>query len=197
MAINRTLVQWSRTIHIYLSVALLTILLFFAFTGITLNHATDFSGEPAIDERTLDTLPALPQDAAGMIADSPELAQFLRSEFGLRRKLVTLETEDTVLLVDYRAPGRSVLLEIDAAAGTAHYEATDFGLIAFLNDLHKGRDTGVIWKHLLDISGVLAALFSLAGFVLLLPNRYRFKRITAYSLLGFALIGAGYWLAAM
>jgi hypothetical protein len=195
MAVNRKLLQWSRTVHIYLSIALLTILLFFALTGITLNHATTLGGEPAVTERTLEALPELPLDEAGMIADSPELAQFLRDEFGLRRSLVTLEAEDDVLFIDYRAPGHSALLEIDAFAGTAHYESTDFGVIAFLNDLHKGRDTDVIWKWLLDISGVLVVVFSLAGFVLLLPNRYRFKRVAAYSLLGFVLISAGYWLA--
>jgi hypothetical protein len=197
MAINRTLVQWSRTIHIYLSIVLLTVLLFFSITGITLNHATEISAQPEVTERMLDVLPELPMDSAGMIADSPELAQFLRDEFGLRRNLVTLESEDGLLLVDYRKPGGSVLLEIDSLAGNAHYEATDFGWVAFLNDLHKGRDTGVIWKRLLDISGVLAVVFSLAGFVLLLPNRYRFKRVTVYSLLGFAVVGTGYWLVSM
>jgi hypothetical protein len=195
MAVNRKLLQWSRTIHIYLSVALLTVLVFFSLTGITLNHATTLGGEPEVTERTLETLPELPLDGDGMIADSPELAQFLRKEFGLRRALVTLEHEDDVLLIDYRAPGGSALVEIDAFAGTAHYEATNFGVVAFLNDLHKGRDTGVIWKWLIDVSGVLAVLFSLAGFVLLLPNRYRFKRVLGYSLLGFVLVGAGYWLA--
>ncbi|MDR2212399.1 MAG: PepSY-associated TM helix domain-containing protein, partial [Pseudomonadales bacterium] len=48
MAINRTLLQWSRTIHIYLSIALLTSLVFFALTGITLNHATLFGAEPTV-----------------------------------------------------------------------------------------------------------------------------------------------------
>lgn len=195
MAINRTLLQWSRTIHIYLSIALLTILVFFALTGITLNHATLFGAEPTVVRTELETLPPLPLDEDGMIIDSPELAQLLREEFGLRRALVTLEIEgDGLLYIDYRAPGRSAYVEVDAIAGTASYESTDYGLIAFLNDLHKGRDTDVIWKWLLDISGVLLVLFSLAGFVLLLPNNYRFKRIAGYSLLGFLLIGLFYGL---
>lgn len=195
MPINRKLLHWSRTVHIYLSIALFLILVFFALTGITLNHATVFVGEPEVTVRTLDTLPELPLDEAGMIADSPELAQLLREEFGLRRSMVTLDTLDDVVFIDYRAPGKSGLLEIDVAAGTAHYELTDFGLVAFLNDLHKARDTDMIWKALIDISGILLVFFSIAGFVLLLPNRYRFKRVAAYSLGGFVLLALGYWAA--
>ena len=195
MPINRKLLQWSRTIHIYLSIALLLILVFFALTGITLNHATMFTAEPEVTTRTMESLPDLPLDDDGMIADSPELAQFLRDEFDLRRTMVTVETVGDALFIDYRAPGRSGLLEIDAFAGTAIYELTDFGVVAWLNDLHKARDTDMVWKALVDISGVLLVLFSLAGFVLLLPNRYRFKRVVGYSAAGFVLLWIGYALA--
>ncbi len=196
MPVNRTLLQWSRTVHIYLSIALLLVLVFFSVTGITLNHANTMTGEPVVTTRTLDSLPDLPLDEAGMIADSPELAQFLRDEFGLRRSFVTLQGDGDLLVIDYRAPGRSAFVEIDAFAGTANYELTDFGLVAMFNDLHKARDTDVIWKALVDISGVLLVLFSLAGFVLLLPNNYRFKRVSLFSLIGITAISVLYWFAA-
>jgi Uncharacterized protein conserved in bacteria len=192
MAINRKLLQWSRTVHIYFSIALFLILVFFALTGITLNHATFFTGEPQVTVQRVDGLPDLPLDEDGIIADSPELAQFLREEFGLSRSVVELDAVGDVLFVDYRAPGRSGLLEIDVATGTAQYEFTNYGLIATLNDLHKARDTDVLWKWLIDISGVLLVLFSIAGFILLLPNRYRFKRIALYSFVSLALIALVY-----
>lgn len=192
MAINRKLLQWSRTVHIYFSIALFLILVFFALTGITLNHATFFTGEPQVTVQRVDGLPDLPLDEDRIIADSPELAQFLREEFGLSRSVVELDAVGDVLFVDYRAPGRSGLLEIDVATGTAQYEFTNYGLIATLNDLHKARDTDVLWKWLIDISGVLLVLFSIAGFILLLPNRYRFKRIALYSFVSLALIALVY-----
>lgn len=195
MSVNRSLLYWSRTIHIYLSIALLLLLAFFAITGITLNHASELAAEPVVTARTLETLPELPLDEAGMIADSPELAQFLRREFGLRRDLATLETSPDGVLVDYRAPGRSAFVEIDVFNGRAVFELTDFGVIALLNDLHKARDTDVIWKWLVDASGVLIVVFSLAGFVLLLPSQSRLKRVTLASLLGLGLLAAAYWLA--
>jgi hypothetical protein len=49
----------------------------------------------------------------------------------------------------------------------------DHGLIALLNDLHKGRDTGPIWSILIDISAVLMTLISLTGLVLLFYLKLR------------------------
>ena len=38
MPINRTILAWTRTIHIYLTMAALALMLFFAVTGFTVNH---------------------------------------------------------------------------------------------------------------------------------------------------------------
>ena len=194
MAINRTVVNWSRTIHIYLSIILFVTLVFFSVTGITLNHVELFTAEPEITEITVDVLPVLPLDELGRIAPSPVLADFLSSEFDIDMAQVTLTQDDDFLFVDYRAPGSTVFIEIDLALAQAFGEKTDYGFIAILNDLHKARDTTVLWNWLLDISSVLLIVFSLAGFILLLPNNYRFKRVAAYSAAAMVLISIGYWL---
>jgi hypothetical protein len=41
------------------------------------------------------------------------------------------------------------------------------GIVAVLNDLHKGRDTGTVWAGIIDISGGLMTLVSLTGLVLI------------------------------
>jgi hypothetical protein len=40
-------------------------------------------------------------------------------------------------------------------------------LIAIINDLHKGRDTGKAWAFVIDISAILMVLVSLSGLVLI------------------------------
>ncbi|MEJ7769503.1 MAG: PepSY-associated TM helix domain-containing protein [Chitinophagaceae bacterium] len=40
------------------------------------------------------------------------------------------------------------------------------GLIAVLNDLHKGRDSGKDWSWLIDVSSGLLTLVSLSGLVM-------------------------------
>ncbi|HWK55655.1 MAG TPA: PepSY-associated TM helix domain-containing protein [Hyphomicrobiales bacterium] len=191
---NPKFVSISRTIHVYLSIALLLALVFFAITGITLNNATLMTGQPSTSSETLDTLPDLPRDADGRIIESEPLKRFLRERFGVRLDRAVLSYEDEILVVDYQAPGRMVLVEIDQELGEAFVESTDFGLVAFLNDLHKGRNVDLLWDWLIDISGVLLVIFSLAGLVLLLPNKRRFRKVLRYSAVGLVLLSVGYLL---
>lgn len=194
MLINRKLVSWSRTIHIYLSIALFVVLVFFSITGITLNHVDVFTAEPVITEIAVDSLPELPLDPEGLIADSPELAAFLQAEFGLNRAKASLTHEGSLIFVDYRGPGATAFVEIDQEQQKAFGEKSDYGLVAMLNDLHKARETDILWKWILDSSSVLLIFFSIAGFVLLLPNNYRLKRVAAYTAIATVLVSFGYWL---
>ncbi len=54
------------------------------------------------------------------------------------------------------------------------YERTDRGWIAYLNDLHKGRNTGTAWSWFIDLFAVASLVFCLTGLVLLqLHARHR------------------------
>ncbi len=53
-------------------------------------------------------------------------------------------------------------------------ESTSRGWIAWLNDLHKGRNAGTVWKWFIDIFVVACVIFSLTGLILLqLHARHR------------------------
>jgi hypothetical protein len=41
------------------------------------------------------------------------------------------------------------------------------GVIAIMNDLHKGRDTGEAWSRLIDVGAGLMCLVSMSGLVLI------------------------------
>ena len=45
-------------------------------------------------------------------------------------------------------------------------------MVALINDLHKGRDTGIPWSVVIDLSAVLMAVSAITGLVLL----YSIKR---------------------
>ncbi len=72
-----------------------------------------------------------------------------------------------------RARAYSADTFIDRESG--HYTLTelDHGLIALINDLHKGRDTGPIWSVVIDLSAGLMTLISLTGLVLLFYLKLR------------------------
>ncbi|MGU3843637.1 PepSY-associated TM helix domain-containing protein, partial [Vibrio diabolicus] len=55
--------------------------------------------------------------------------------------------------------------------GAAEVETTHFGIVALLNDLHKGRNSGGIWKWFIDVTALLMVFFVLTGVCLLLPKK--------------------------
>jgi hypothetical protein len=64
-------------------------------------------------------------------------------------------------------PGGDAWLSVDLASGEARYERTDRGWISYLNDLHKGRNTGAVWSLFLDAFAIACVVFCITGLVLL------------------------------
>ena len=63
---------------------------------------------------------------------------------------------------------------------------TDRGWIAYLNDLHKGRHTGVVWSWFLDLFAVAAMIFCLTG--LLLLQLHAAKRPATWPIVGLGFV---------
>jgi hypothetical protein len=175
---------WTRWLHIYLSLLSFAALLFFAVTGLTLNHPTWFGSSEAASRKAEGTLPAglVPAggtDDAGI--QKLELVEFLRSAHQIRGALAELRADDTECSVAFKGPAYTADVTIDRS--TSHYELSEsrFGLVAIINDLHKGRDSGGAWSVFIDVSAVVMAVVSLSGLVLLfyLKRRLMTGLITA------------------
>ncbi|AOF96577.1 PepSY-associated TM helix domain-containing protein [Sphingobium sp. RAC03] len=147
-------------------------LLLFAFTGITLNHAADIEGSP----QTVEKAATLPANLRAQIApdDQPDtkkplpapVAAWIEQAVGQRGTGEAEWSADEIYLALPR-PGGDGWVSIDRADGTVTSEATSRGWISYLNDLHKGRNAGTVWKWFIDIFSVACFLFALTGLVLL------------------------------
>jgi len=175
---------WIRWVHIYLSLASFTALLFFAVTGLTLNHPTWLGGSSVVSTSAQGTLPAglVPATGAGDAGiQKLELVEFLRAKHAIKGALVELRADETECTATFKGPGYSADATINRA--TSHYDLSEsrFGLVAVLNDLHKGRDTGGAWSLFIDFAAVIMAVVSLSGLVLLfyLKRRLMTGLITA------------------
>ena len=182
---NRQVQLWARRLHIYISMALLLVTLFFAITGITLNRPDLFvSDTPDIQQRMLNIPAAMFSSEQGPFkVDKAELLNYLRTEAKLSGKASNMqifsEVEDGELIegeisLNYKGPGFNSTVFIDMLAQQAEIETTHYGAVAVLNDLHKGRNTGAIWAWFIDISGLLMVLFVLTGACLLVPKKKSF-----------------------
>jgi uncharacterized protein len=147
-------------------------LLLFAFTGITLNHAADVEGAPRTVEKS-GTLPTdllkqiAPDDAADTKKPLPApVAAWVEQEIGQSGAGEAEWSADEVYLALPR-PGGDGWVAIDRASGEVTSESTSRGWISYLNDLHKGRNSGAAWKWFIDIFAVACFLFALTGLLLL------------------------------
>lgn len=153
-------------------------LLLFAVTGFTLNHAGEIGAEPTTANRTAQLPPALlrqvaPDGAADATRPLPApVAGWLGDRFPTAARGAAEWSADEIYLPLPR-PGGDGFLTIDRASGTVTGEVTDRGWIAYLNDLHKGRNSGTAWKWFIDGFAFACLVFAATGLVLLFLHSKR------------------------
>jgi len=161
---SRQLAIWGRWLHIYLSMVSFAILFFFAVTGLTLNHP-DWFGEHQQTSQFKGSLQ--PAWLTGKEVAKLEIVEYLRRTNGVKGFVADFRVDDAQCSVSFKGPGYSADAFIDRQSGKYELNETRLGLVAVLNDLHKGRDSGPKWSLVVDFSAVLMALLSLTGMVLM------------------------------
>ena len=160
--------QW----HWISSALCLVGMLLFAITGITLNHAAEIPAEPEVISHEGVVLAELMLGWDTAESAQPRLPQnlvaWLASEFRIHiPRGHRGEWDSGEFYLAMPRPGGDAWLSLDIETGDLVYESTDRGWIAYFNDLHKGRDTGSVWRWFLDIFAVACVVFCLTGFWLL------------------------------
>ena len=171
---SRRRMQLYRTMHLWhwISAAVcFAALTLFTVTGITLNHASAISAEPVVargDAQLPETLRHLLAAGVAPSAEPPaDIAAWAEDAFKLSLRDATAEWSEEELYLSAPGPGRDAWVSIDRASGAAKFEKTDRGWLAYFNDLHKGRNTGIIWMIFIDVVAVAVLFFSLTGLILL------------------------------
>jgi hypothetical protein len=152
-----------RWLHVYTSMVSLLVVLFFAATGVTLNHPDWLAGERT--EEITGTLPAAWKTAKGI--DWLVVAEHLRAANGVHGTVADRREDDREGSLTFRAPGYSADAFIDVRDGSYKLTVSYQGAVGVLNDLHRGRDAGSAWAWLIDASGVFLVFLSLTGLGLL------------------------------
>ena len=152
-----------RWLHIYTSMVSLLVVLFFAATGVTLNHPDWLAGERT--EELTGTLPATWKTAKGI--DWLVVAEHLRAAHGVHGAVADRRADDREGSLTFRAPAYSADAFIDLRDGSYKLTVSYQGAVGVLNDLHRGRDAGNAWAWLIDVSGVFLVFLSLTGLGLL------------------------------
>jgi hypothetical protein len=168
MTTKRTLLLLIRTLHIYLSMLALLLLLFFSVTGFLMNHPERFG----IDSTTThDSSTILPVNIVTPEAGTPHpdlaLVEYLRANCGARGAAdMSFSLDDDPVRVTFKGPHYRFDAEINKADGKTTITRTASSLTGFLGHLHKGEDTGQAWHRVLDATSILLAVISLTGLLL-------------------------------
>ncbi len=184
---------WLKQLHMWhwMSSAISLIgLLLFAITGFTLNHAADIEAAPIVTEKAAQLPPALltrlksATPAAEKAPLPADVAEWVEDSFPVKASGEAEWSADEVYLPAPR-PGGDAWVAIDLATGEASSEVTSRGWISYLNDLHKGRNSGGEWSLFIDVFAFACLIFAITGLVLLWLHSA--KRKSTWPLVGMGL----------
>lgn len=175
--------SFCRWLHIYISTALFALLIFFCFTGITLNHP-EWTGESVSSHEQL-PLPSFLIKQANNSAEIPIKAVQAYIEELLNvssPKNIDVIPDFNEITYDYPVPAGYVFVTVSIEDEFIEVERKSGSFLGVINDLHKGRYSGELWKGLIDISAVFILLFSFTGLFILLQSA-KHRRQGAYVLI--------------
>lgn len=193
-----------RLLHSYSSMLVLVLLLFFAITGITLNHTRFFNSSLGKYQHTQQyTLPIklqnvdFPVDLAQAEAVADAVGRWLTDDYQFKGGQLQYELmpEDQVLVLAIKRPAGYSNVWVDFTANTVEVDSYFAGYLALANDLHKGRDVGASWSLLIDLTALACIIFALSGFYLMLRSTSRRSAGNSLALLGTVLALLAYLLS--
>ena len=169
---------WARNLHSWTSMLCMLLILFFAVTGLTLSHP-DWGSDEQTSTAT-GTLPTVTIEADNV--DYLAISEYLRSTEGVTGTAGDHGVDGTEGRIAWSGPSYEASVFFDTESGDYTLTETTYGRLAWLNDLHKGRNTSTAWSWVLDASAIFLAFVALSGLVLQLLIQRR--RRTALVLLG-------------
>lgn len=170
-------------------------LVLFSVTGFTLNHAADIEARPQVLTREaelpkplLASLQAAAQ--AGTLPRKaplpPQLRTWLDETLSVAAGQREAEWSEGEVYLGLPRPGGDAWVRIDTEEGAVEYELTRRGWISYLNDLHKGRNTGTAWSWFIDLFAIACLVFALTG--LFIMKLHAASRPSTWPLIGFGLL---------
>ena len=177
----------ARLVHGYLSAFAFLALIFFAGTGLLLDHPDWLQGRPPAErDATVRLGPA--ELAAARAAPEPgrAYAAAVRRRTPLLGAYKSAEVEPGSALVHLEGARGVSDIDLDTASGVAHVTLAPATVTTVLGELHRGRKSGDAWRWVIDLSAVCILLLSLVGYVLFFFLRFRLRTslaLTAASLL--------------
>mgnify|MGYP001793619893 CR=1 FL=1 len=163
-----------RMLHGYLSAAAFLLLMFFAASGLLLNHPSWFGAERQDAEPII---VALDFDAlqSAQSSETPERAfeDLVRNATRVQGQLKDASISDSDAMLRFAGVKGGTDIFIDFELAEAEVETSKANLTSIIHDLHRGKDAGKVWKFMIDITAILILAMSVIGLILFFSLRFR------------------------
>jgi hypothetical protein len=178
--------------HGYLSAFAFAALLFFAVTGIVLNHpnwlaATEPRGAPVKLTLTSSQL----QELRSAQAPAEMLTDMIAARTTLYGVFKGSDTEMDQIFVRLRGARGSSDIRANLRDGTVVVMSERATTTGLLNALHRGEQAGTAWRAFIDIAAGILIAVSLVGYTIFVSMSARLKTalfITGLSVLGMVML---------
>lgn len=181
--IKRQFLALCRTLHVYLTLLGLLVMLLFGVTGFTVNHEDWFGAtRPVVTE----TAGQLPPELA-RTGDALHVVEHLRQAYHIRGAMTDYDATPDRISVAFKEPGQTWEIVIERADGRTSVHAEAFNFAAVINNLHRGRYAGPAWRWVIDLTALAIVVACVTGIVLwlALPKR----RVIGLVALGVGILG--------
>lgn len=147
----------------------------FSITGITLNHSSQIEAKPSVVRQQATAPAALTAQLRAYAAEHdgdkqplPAAAeQWLLATWKVQAGGRAAEWAADEVYLPLPKAGGDAWVRIALEDGAAEFENTDRGWVSWLNDVHKGRNTGTAWNWFIDIFAGACLVFCITGLLIL------------------------------
>lgn len=184
--------RFIRKVHIYSAMPVLLFMIFFAVTGIYLNHP-DLNDKGVKSTQQSIALPSFEHSLddwdLGYVSHGLVLLQWLDREHNIRGVDFELEWDDfdKLLIINLSSPNGSTLIEVFVEDNLVEIEHRSLNLLSMLNNVHRAKHVIGMWRFLSDLSAIFMLIFCASGFWLVLSNRLERNSANTSLLLGSSL----------
>ena len=192
---RRDFYRHSRYVHGWLSAFAFLTLLFFSVTGLLLNHPEWF--EPTKTEQTTQLI--LPESVLKSIKQqenpSDTILNYVRQQQNVVGRYQSSEVMDNEVMIRLESPAGATDIWVMTDTGEMEITQKPASTVSMLNDLHRGKNSGLAWSWLIDISAIIVIALSLVGYILFLSIKTRLVTHLVLTAVSLALIILLIWSA--
>jgi uncharacterized protein len=192
---RRDFYRHARYVHGWLSAFAFIVLFFFALTGLFLNNPAWFESNQEEAPVTLQIPQDLQQRLLNQENPSPALLDYVRSQQAVVGRYQSSEVMDQEVMIRLESPAGTTDIWAMLDSGEVEVTAKPASTVSLINDLHRGKNSGVAWSWLIDISAIVILLLSVAGYILFLSIKSRLVTHLLLTAVSLAVFMGLIWLA--